>query len=214
MNNPDIDSDGDATNFNQTGETDDLLDDDVINQNGMSGGDEDDHDPAQIPVAQTFDLALKKTLQTTGSLRPGGQVTFAMTIYNQGTIDATNINVSDYIPTGLTLNDPTWIGNPATLVTPIPFLAKGDSMVRTITFTINLDYTLSTIRNWAEISAATNALGLSDVDSNPDATNFNQSGETDDLFDDDVIDQNGMTGGDEDDHDPAQINIDQFDFWH
>ena len=65
----------------------------------------------------------------------------------------------------------------------------------------------SSIRNWAEISAGTNALGIADVDSDPDNINFNQSGETDDLVDDNVINQNGKTGDDEDDHDPAEISI-------
>ena len=67
----------------------------------------------------------------------------------------------------------------------------------------------STIRNWAEISSAENALDLDDIDSTPDDENFNQSGETDDLADDGTIDEDGSNGGDEDDHDPAEINLNQ-----
>ena len=207
----DIDSDPDNINFNQLGETDDLADDNVVNQDGKNGGDEDDHDPAEINVGQFFDLALKKTLSsvTPGPFSPGSTVTFDIKVYNQGSVTATNVQISDYIPTGLTLSDANWTGNPATLVTAIPTIAVGDSVTRTITFTINSNYQGTTIRNWAEISAATNSMGLSDIDSDPDGTNFNQTGETDDLNDDNVVNQNGKSGGDEDDHDPAQINVQQ-----
>ncbi len=207
----DIDSDPDGINFNQAGETNDLNDDNVINQNGKIGGDEDDHDPAQITVQQTFDLALAKTLNPipAGPFVPGSTVTFDIQVTNQGTLDATNVQIADYIPTGLTLADANWTGNPATLVTPIPSIPVGTSATRSITFTVSTNYQGATIRNWAEISAATNALSQADVDSDPDAINFNQIGETNDLLDDNVINQNGKTGGDEDDHDPAQINIQQ-----
>ena len=211
---PDIDSDPDATNFNQPGETNDLNDDNVINQNGMTGGDEDDHDPAEIAVVQTFDLALKKVLSSTtsGPFTPGSTVSYDITIYNQGTIDASNVNITDYVPNGMTLVNPgtTWTAvssGKTSLVTPISTLPKGDSVIRTITFTINTGFQDTVIRNWSEISSAANALGLSDIDSDPDTTNFNQVGETDDLLDDNIINQNGMTGGDEDDHDPAEIAV-------
>jgi len=29
-------------------------------------------------------------------------------VFNQGTVDASNIEITDYIPTGLTLNDSNW----------------------------------------------------------------------------------------------------------
>ncbi|MBK8734950.1 MAG: DUF11 domain-containing protein [Saprospiraceae bacterium] len=214
LNQPDIDSDPDVTNFNQTGETNDLNDDNVISQNGKTGGDEDDHDPAEITVSQVFDLALKKTLSSAGPFTPGSTVNFEIKIYNQGTITATNVNVTDYIPTGLTLNNPgtTWTtasGGKTNLVIGVPILVPGDSIVRTISFTIDANFQGTTLRNWAEISSATNALNQPDIDSDPDATNFNQAGETNDLNDDNVISQNGKTGGDEDDHDPAEITVSQ-----
>lgn len=61
------------------------------------------------------------------------------------------------------------------------------------------------ITNWAEISAENSAPHGGDVDSIADDTNFNQTGETDDLDDDNVVDEDGKNAGDEDDHDPAQI---------
>jgi uncharacterized repeat protein (TIGR01451 family) len=156
LNQADIDSDPDPTNFNQAGETNDLNDDNVISQNGKTGGDEDDHDPAEITVLQIFDLALKKTLSSAGPFTPGSIVNFEIKIYNQGTIIATNINVTDYIPTGLTLNNPgaTWTaasGGKTNLVTPIPTLAPRDSVVRTISFTIDANFQGTTLRNWQKL---------------------------------------------------------------
>ena len=61
---PDEDSTPDATNFNQAGETNDLADDNVIDEDGSAGGDEDDHDPAEVTVGQVFDLALINQLRS------------------------------------------------------------------------------------------------------------------------------------------------------
>ncbi|MEZ5048539.1 MAG: hypothetical protein R2766_02695 [Saprospiraceae bacterium] len=36
-----------------------------------------------------------------GVIDPGEKVTFDITIYNQGTLDATNVVVTDYVPTGM-----------------------------------------------------------------------------------------------------------------
>lgn len=61
---------------------------------------EDDEDPAGIIVA-TFDVALIKTLKAgqPSNVAVGDDVTFTISIVNQGTIPATNIQVTDYIPT-------------------------------------------------------------------------------------------------------------------
>ena len=203
----DEDSTPDDTNFNQPEETDDLNDDDEIDEDGKNGGDEDDHDGAEIPVEAVFDLALRKTVQGSGPFMPGGSVTFSLEVINQGTLDATNVQLSDYIPTGLTLNDANWTetNGEAFLLTPIANLAAGTSTTVSITFDIAADFMGTRIRNWAEISAAENMLNLDDVDSTPDGTNFNNSGETDDLNSDDVVNESGKDGGDEDDHDPAEI---------
>jgi len=82
-------------------------------------------------------------------------------------------------------------------------------MTRDISFTINADYTGTTIRNWAEISDASNNLDEPDQDSTPDNTNFDGAGETVDLNDDNVISEDGLNGGEEEDHDPTDIDVDQ-----
>ena len=85
------------------------VDDEIDN----GGGDEDDHDPAEILI-ETFDLALIKLFNPAGSDFPliqNRNVAFEIQIGNQGTVDATQIEITDYIPTGLTLDDPNWTDN-------------------------------------------------------------------------------------------------------
>ena len=63
-----------------------------------TGGDEDDHDPAGVSVA-TFDLALQKFYTsdtfgapTDGVIQAGSDVTFTITVTNQGTLDAGTVS--------------------------------------------------------------------------------------------------------------------------
>lgn len=67
--------------------------------------DQDDYDPAQVMVGQIFDLALEKTIDTTATPAPyeqGDSVTFVIEVFNQGTLTATGVEVTDYLPTGMT----------------------------------------------------------------------------------------------------------------
>ena len=156
----------------------------------------------------TFDLALIKQLAdgtNIATVSPGDSVTFTITIENQGAVDAGNIEVTDFVPTGLTLNDAAWTDNgddTATLSTPIASLVAGETTTVDITFTVDADAT-GTLDNFAEISNATDADGnvVNDIDSTPDAIN-------NDLFTtDDDITGDGLEGGDEDDHDRAQLTV-------
>jgi uncharacterized repeat protein (TIGR01451 family) len=155
-----------------------------------------------VPV---FDLALKKELVPASPKNPtvivGSNVTFKVSIINQGSITATNVQVTDYIPTGLTLNDANWtaVGGKATLNTPIATLAGGATVTRDITFTVGT--TLGAIRNFAEISAAT---GGTDVDSTPDADNTNDGTPKDDVLNED---HKTTPANDEDDHDYEDITV-------
>jgi uncharacterized repeat protein (TIGR01451 family) len=113
----DKDSTPDTVNFNVSGETNDLLDDNVIDN---SNGDEDDHDPAQVTITQVYDLALRKVLSGAGPFMPGDDATFTIMVYNQGTIDAANIEITDYIPSYLSLSTADtngWTGGPTGNVT-------------------------------------------------------------------------------------------------
>ncbi|GAB4046099.1 SdrD B-like domain-containing protein, partial [Spirosoma litoris] len=154
-----------------------------------------------------FDLALKKTLATgqSANVTPGSNVTFTVTIYNQGNVDATNVQVTDYIPTGLTLNDANWLANGslATLTTAIASLSAGQSVTRNITFTVGLNAP-SSLTNTAEISSASNAQNLPDVDSSPDN---NPSNDGTPINDDLNGNHKGNPADDEDDSDPEVITV-------
>lgn len=164
-----------------------------------------------------FDLALKMVPKNPAQqIKIGDDVTFVISVYNQGTIAASNIQIVDYIPVGMTLNHPAWtaVGAMATLSTPIPFLAIGAFAQIEITLKVNEGIYGIPIINNAEISSATNALNLRDFDSNPDTTPFNDAGGKAESPSDDSIIGNGtgVVGDlnattDEDDADPAAIRI-------
>ena len=136
----DIDStpDTDPSNDNQPAGPGDPTD----NVTDGTAGDEDDQDPAGVSVAN-FDLALTKvyTSDTAGApadgvIVPGADVTFTITVENQGTTDAATFEVTDFLPAGFTLNDAAWTdnGNDTASITGGP-LAAGASTDITITMT-------------------------------------------------------------------------------
>ena len=60
----------------------------------------------EIIDAPFYDLALIKQLSGAQTVFLSGEaLSFNITVFNQGQINATNILVSDYVPAGLTLND-------------------------------------------------------------------------------------------------------------
>ncbi|MCR9066609.1 MAG: hypothetical protein NXI00_21730, partial [Cytophagales bacterium] len=170
----DIDSTPDEDNSN-----DGVSINDEINQDGKNGGDEDDYDfetiEVQIPTG-IFDLALRKTIGSTGPYEPGGSITFNLEIFNQGTMDANFIKVLDYFPSDLVLNDLNWLpnGNTARYI-PDLSLAQGQSDQITITFDIKETASLGILSNSAEISATKGPSGedVTDIDSTPDDDSTN-----------------------------------------
>jgi len=150
-----------------------------------------------------FDLALMKVLTSAGpfTIGTGASVTFTITVYNQGDVTAQNIEITDYIPTGLLLDDTNWTQSGATAVTTIAGpLAAGASTTVDITFTIDPSVMPGTYTNFAEISAAEDENGNPgmDIDSTPDNDPSN------DNYTDDVIDN---SNDDEDDHDGADFTL-------
>lgn len=160
--------------------------------------------PIILNQGPIFDLAFTKTSNVT-SVIAGGQITYTLNVFNQGNVAATAIQLSDYIPAGLTLADPNWTqsGSIATLVNPIATLAAGASTTRTITFNVSSTAT-GLVSNSAEISSARGPLGqlLTDIDSTPDGIKTN-----DGVAQDDNISGNGKAGGDEDDADYSDITV-------
>jgi len=132
-------------------------------------------------------------------------VTFTITVMNQGAVDASVVEVTDYIPADMTLNDSDWTDNlDGTATIALGALAAGGMTTVDITLTVSASFTSGVITNWAEISEDGPE---TDIDSDPDGDNFDSDEETDDLDDDDVVDEDGKNGGDEDDHDPAVVTI-------
>ncbi|MEM1216026.1 MAG: hypothetical protein AAGJ82_10095, partial [Bacteroidota bacterium] len=96
-----------------------------------------------------FDLAIQKvTAATSGIYRPGGMVSFDITIFNQGIIDAFDIDVADYFDSDeLTFssfsNTPATgfsSGSPNAWDFTIDELAAGEQVTVTITFMINVNF--------------------------------------------------------------------------
>ena len=144
--------------------------------------DEDDHDGVdftvtpKIPEAK-YDLALtKKIFNPKATYLTGERLSFEITLYNQGNKEAKNIEVTDYLPAGLELDDPTWTN------------AGAGKITQTLTQTIlpNKDYTLilkvkisenftgTEITNYAEISKDNSGdYNTTDIDSTPDNNSTN-----------------------------------------
>ena len=144
--------------------------------------DEDDHDGVDFTVTPKtpeakYDLALtKKIFNPKATYLTGERLSFEITLYNQGNKEAKNIEVTDYLPNGLELDDPTWTN------------AGGGKITQTVTQTIlpNKDYTLilkvkisenftgTEITNYAEISKDNSGdYNTTDVDSTPDNNSTN-----------------------------------------
>ncbi|MEZ4992557.1 MAG: T9SS type A sorting domain-containing protein, partial [Saprospiraceae bacterium] len=173
---------------------------------------------AEVVLAtECFDLALTKRASGANptEIFPGDLVVFTLELTNQGNIAAENIEITDYVPNELVLEDPNWSlgGSLATRTIPGP-LAGGATISVSISFRVADDYPGGTIVNYAEISAAENDLNIDDIDSNFDQVNGNDGGGLVGSPADDYINGDGTgapnTGdadGDEDDHDPAQIQV-------
>jgi uncharacterized repeat protein (TIGR01451 family) len=179
------------------------------NELNNENSDEDDHDGSTITVASpgTWDLALRKTLAAgqSPSVNPGDEVTYALEVFNQGTEEARNISIIDYIPASMTLADGAWSTGPVplsavtTLSNPI---APGASALIDITLRVNSSATgPRTITNVAEVHSFTdkNNIARVDPDSTPDNISTNDGPMKDDAINNEDSDQ--------DDHDIAKVAV-------
>ena len=119
-------------------------------------------------------------------------------------IDASGIELTEYLPTGLTLADAGWTqsGTTATYNTQLS-IAAGSSQTVTVEFVVDASYSGGS-QNAVEISEADDENGdpADDIDSTDDNNNGN------DTVVNDEIDGNG---GDEDDQDIEDIVVERFD---
>ena len=181
---------------------------------------EDDYDPEQITINQTFDLALTKVESSTGPYVPGSNTVFTITVYNQGTLDATAINITDYIPTDMSYTATgstasgaltTVDGATANLTNNgdgtfvLDALGFGDEVSFDIGLMIASDFMGTSITNYAEIVSATNGLGQVDEDDDLATTG---PGNAPTETNDDVNDAPD-NGADQDDFDPETITVNQ-----
>lgn len=168
--------------------------DDVTDQ---SGG--DDQDPEQITVQAPaiYDLALIKEEVSSGPYMPGDDVTFRISVVNQGNVPALNIEITDIVPTGMSLsaNDANgWIGVGGNVTNTIASIVAAGQQTIDIVLTIDPAFTGTSLINDAEITADDG----DDIDSVP-----GDNATPDDLVNDnDTFDP---AGGD--DQDPALINV-------
>jgi uncharacterized repeat protein (TIGR01451 family) len=179
-----------------------------VDQEGKLGGDEDDNDFEVFSIQtrdQIFDLALRKTLTTTGPYTPGSLVRYKIELINQGELDASFVKVVDIIPPGLTLTDINWSqdGDTLTYYADISLAANSSTDIF-VSFEVAENATSGTLRNNVEIASAKGPSGedVIDIDSTPDKNLLNDGPQSND-----VINENGKLGGDEDDSDYAEIVI-------
>ncbi|MEZ4909661.1 MAG: SdrD B-like domain-containing protein [Saprospiraceae bacterium] len=214
----DIDSTPDSNNTNDPGGMPESPADDFIDGNGtgsvgdgVAATDEDDHDPEFV---QVFDLALRKSLSTGAPYTYGQNHVYTIEVFNQGNVNAYDIEVQDYIPAGYSFNgavNPGWTltGTTASYVISGPLAPNASTTVQ-----ISLTYTMTNggVRDWinyAEIGSADDDQVPSntpptDADSTPDSNTPSENAVTPGSPNDNVITGGGTnTGEDEDDHDPA-----------
>ena len=206
----DIDSDGDTTEDNDAGGGPNTPTDDQLDGDGQD--DEDDADPA---IVEIVDLALRKKVVTPGPYFYGQDVDFEITVYNQGNVTSRNTEITDYIPVGYSFDfglNGSWSNTAPVVTTTIPGdLAPQDSAKVTITLTVEM--TTGGQKDWINYAEITNITDTTNVNRNADEADSrpgsNDTGETDvepwDPADDDILSTD--KGGEEDDHDPAGIEV-------
>ncbi len=127
----------------------DQFDPDSQPNTGTADGQDDAGYFAVMP--QIADLSLKKNVSNRSPLK-GQTVTYTLTVYNQGPAMATNVEVKDVLPTGLTfVSSVDFKATGSTLISKIPAIAAGTS--QTVEFIARTN-TTNAIINKAEISKA------------------------------------------------------------
>ncbi len=223
----DIDSSPDSNPEDDSGGNPEDATDDEVDGNGTGDPenpsedsdpelDEDDNDPVLIYI---FDLALDKVVQEDKVYSPGEKPIFEITVYNQGNVTANNFKIVDYLRDGFTfstLNNTGWDEEGDNLVyTSTSPLEPGEFVTITLELTVVIPMTPMGVSDWwnyAEIREADDNSNDSDpdptdADSNPNDTETDDNMVVPDSEDDDVITENGLDGGDEDDHDPAKVIV-------
>jgi len=156
----------------------DVDNDPVVNHNDPSlddpTGDEDDNDIEEIMLGVEYDLALIKTLSAGQSAiaGQGDNVSYDITISNQGNVESLTYSVSDQIPAGMSFVSATDGGSEAGgLVTWANLDNLPPGTTKTLTIVLQVaDVSQGAFRNWAEISDdSASEYNTTDNDSTPDS---------------------------------------------
>jgi uncharacterized repeat protein (TIGR01451 family) len=180
--------------------------------------DEDDNDFEDIQVNTRYDLALVKTLSTgqANAVLPGANVSFTITVKNQGNINSGAFTVTEQIPAGMTFVSATGTNFTCTNAAGVVScnftgdLAPDAGALLTVVATLT-DPAQAPFRNWAEISADSGP----DEDSTPDSnTGSDPTSGTGILPNDPVVNHNDINHdatttdpADEDDNDYEEIQV-------
>ncbi len=222
------DTNGNTDDVDSTPDNDDTNDNNVLpgdpdDNNTLGGGpaiseDEDDHDPATVPL---MDLALRKTLDgSNGTYKYGDIVRFAIQLINQGNLPAKDIELVDYIPGGFTsagVSNPDWTGSDPKIYTTIgDTLYAGEDTIIYVDLLLVNDGVDGNYINYSEISNFSQIDGSPgiDIDSSPNDNESDDPGGMPESAADNFVDGNGtgtigdgIDSTDEDDHDPAYVEV-------
>ncbi len=215
----DIDSKEDSNNAIERGQIPFESGDDDIFSSDLFGN-EDDHDPA---MPRVLDLALMKFLKPHPRVSYDDTIEFEIEIINQGLIAVDQISIVDYLPLGLE-----WIPNAnwnylsanryAIFTLNQRLNPKDTSKIPLKLKVISVNGQSSDLVNVSEIISARDTLGIlynRDIDSQFDFDRYNDAGGipnslSDNFIMDDGLDTDGDGIQDEDDADPALVNLVDF----
>ena len=96
-------------------------------------------------------------------------MSYDITIINQGSVDADNIIITDYIPSALELADSSWTLSGANATRNVGMIRAGETKMFSINVRVRDNAPSGTVVNWAEISSDDG----NDIDSTPDTDNTN-----------------------------------------
>lgn len=173
----------------------------LISINDRSGcSDNTTLDEIELIGPGCYDLALEKRAPNYDPVSIGGNASFDITVYNQGNLEAFDVDVEDYFPSCLNYvssvynsggtNSPTITDNGVNGY-EISSVLPGESVTVTVTFTVNSSCNQTQVYNNAEIA------GGSATDGGPDADD-----------EDSVPGDQSMDPRDDDRHDLDEVNGD------
>jgi len=140
----------------------------TLDEDGDFDGFDDDEDFLDIEIQQIYDLRIAKTLLTTGDIYPGDPVNFRIDIINEGTLDASGIEITEDPDPGLLYLSNTSSMNPnITELNPalyqVSAIPAGGSESFEISYNVDNAYLNAQINNIVRISLDDG----DDIDSDP-----------------------------------------------